>query len=390
MADHGASQLTTVEGQQADASGAPDIFSMRKPRDWKAGLSSGTKNALKGVAAGVAAAVAAPILSTTEAINSSPQDPASKTVNGIIGFGKGLFMGVLAGVALPVAGIATGVVQVGRGLINTPDAVMQSGDGKVWDPKRRIWYLYDLQAEAEKVLKETEEEYAERMEAESRGDGAPIGKAASSIRKEEVPVEARPERNVKDRAYYDLVGVSTAATPAEIKKAYYKKAKELHPDKNVGNPEAKEKFQQLQTAYQVLSNDELRAKYDMNGISGVSDAPVMDSSAIFTVIFGSEKFNNIVGELRLAMMMELGGDPLSATPEANEEDRPRVNKDDEISFKMEYRQGKREVSLAVNLAKKIDDGFAKDMVALRAMSQPSTEAAKTPSDQEPLPALDSL
>jgi len=383
-------QLASVEGQTArdpsDESG-PDLFSMRKPRDWKAGLSSGTKNALKGVTAGVAAVIAAPILSTTEAVKNGSQDPASKAANGLLGFGKGLFFGAMAGVALPVAGIATGVIQVGRGLFNTPDAVMQANDGKVWDAKQRIWYLYDLKAEADKVLKETEEEYAARLEAESKGDGAPVGKAAS-MKTEPKPVEERPERPVKDRTYYDMLEVSTSATASEIKKAYYKRARELHPDKNVGDPEAKERFQQLGTAYQILSNDELRAKYDTAGISGVSDAPVMDSSAFFAVIFGSEKFDSIVGELRLAMLMELGGDPLSASQTGEDGQEKALSKEDEISFKIEYRQGKREVSLAVNLAKKLDDGFGKDLIALQNMKDPS--AANVPTDGEPLPALDSV
>jgi len=383
-------QIATVDGQVAHAPGedpsGADLFSTRRPRDWKAGLSSGTKNVLKGVAAGAAAVIAAPIVATQDSISKGQQDPASKAANGLMGFGKGLFFGVMAGVALPVAGIATGIYQVGRGVFNTPDAIVQAGDGKDWDPKRRIWYLYDLQAEAERVLKETEEEYAARMEAENRGEGTPAGKAAS-MKKEgataEVSEEVKPERAVKDRTYYDLLGVSTSATASEIKKAYYKKAKELHPDKNVNDPTAKDKFQQVGTAYQILSNDELRAKYDTNGLSGVSDAPVMDSSAFFAVIFGSEKFETIVGELRLAMLMELGGDPLTATP--TDENAPS-SKEDEISMKMEYRQGKREVSLAVNLAKKIDEGYGKEMTALRAVAAPSSP--HVPTDHEPMPQLD--
>jgi curved DNA-binding protein CbpA len=245
--------------------------------------------------------------------------------------------------------------------------------------------LYDLQAEAAKVLKESEEEYATRMQAESKGDGVPVGKAASMKSDKPKEEEARPERPVKDRTYYDLLGVTTSATGGEIKKAYYKKAKELHPDKNVGDPEAKDRFQMVGTAYQILSNEELRAKYDLNGASGVSDAPVMDSSAFFAVIFGSEKFESIVGELRLAMMMELGGDPLTAA--AADEASP-ASREDEISFKIEYRQGKREVALAVNLAKKIDDGFAKELAALRRMTAPAEP--NTPTDHEPVPALDSV
>jgi len=169
MSDPTDHHLTTVTGEVAHPPAAEepgmDLFSTRRPKDWKAGLSSGTKNVLKGVAAGAAALIAAPIVSTHEALKKSDDSASSKAANGFIGFGKGLLTGIVAGVTLPVAGVATGIIQVGRGIFNTPDSMMQSGDGKDWDPKRRVWYLYDLQAEAAKVLKESEEEFAARLEA---------------------------------------------------------------------------------------------------------------------------------------------------------------------------------------------------------------------------------
>lgn len=381
-------QLATMSGEEPhDASGPSnsggDLFSMRRPKDWKAGLSSGTKNIAKGVAGGVAAVIATPIMASMESVNSGAQDPTSRAMNGAIGFGKGLLLGVAAGVMLPVAGIATGIAQIGRGMFNTPDALVQQGDGKDWDSKRRMWYVYDLQAEADVVLKETEEEYATRVRAENSGvAGEPTGAAAAPGA---APKVDAPEKPVKDRQYYDLLDISTSATPTEIKKAYYKKARELHPDKNVGDANANDKFQKLGLAYQILSDEQLRAKYDAGGVSGVADAPVMDSSAFFAVIFGSEKFEGIVGELRLAMMMELGGDPLSASAAGMDEadgETPGAKKkgsnDQEIEFKIEYRQNKREVNLAVNLAKRLEQ-FSNDLVALRKRAEVSGTSPPTAS-----------
>ncbi|MCQ6282531.1 J domain-containing protein [Bacillus sp. EB600] len=59
--------------------------------------------------------------------------------------------------------------------------------------------------------------------------------------------------------YYHILGVSNYATFNEIKEAYRKKVKELHPDKVNGNAEL---FKKIKEAYEVLQNDEKRKRYD--------------------------------------------------------------------------------------------------------------------------------
>ncbi|MDP2087781.1 MAG: molecular chaperone DnaJ [Flavobacteriaceae bacterium] len=65
--------------------------------------------------------------------------------------------------------------------------------------------------------------------------------------------------------YYEILGINKSANAAEIKKAYRKKAIEFHPDKNPNNKEAEEKFKLAAEAYEVLSDDNKKARYDQYG-----------------------------------------------------------------------------------------------------------------------------
>ena len=71
------------------------------------------------------------------------------------------------------------------------------------------------------------------------------------------------------RDYYEVLGVDKGATAEEIKKAYRKSAMKYHPDRNPGNKEAEEKFKEIGEAYEVLSDDQKRSRYDQFGFAGV-------------------------------------------------------------------------------------------------------------------------
>jgi molecular chaperone DnaJ len=74
------------------------------------------------------------------------------------------------------------------------------------------------------------------------------------------------------RDYYEVLEVSKTASAEEIKKAYRKKAIQYHPDKNPGDKTAEEKFKEAAEAYEVLSDENKRSRYDQFGHAGLGGA----------------------------------------------------------------------------------------------------------------------
>jgi molecular chaperone DnaJ len=73
------------------------------------------------------------------------------------------------------------------------------------------------------------------------------------------------------RDYYEVLGVSKEATKEEIKKAYRKQALKYHPDKNPGDKKSEENFKEAAEAYEVLSSDEKKSRYDHYGHAGMGN-----------------------------------------------------------------------------------------------------------------------
>lgn len=107
------------------------------------------------------------------------------------------------------------------------------------------------------------------------------------------------------RDYYEVLGVSKSASADEIKKAYRKVAMQFHPDRNPGDKEAEEKFKEAAEAYDVLSNEEKKSKYDrfghqafapgMGGGGGYGNMNTDDIFSQFGDIFGDDMFSSFFG-----------------------------------------------------------------------------------------------
>jgi molecular chaperone DnaJ len=94
------------------------------------------------------------------------------------------------------------------------------------------------------------------------------------------------------RDYYQVLGVDRSASDGEVKKAFRKLARELHPDVNAHDPAAEEKFKEAAEAYEVLSDPERRRTYDQFGHEGLRSGGFQPGAGfgsfqdVFDAIFG--------------------------------------------------------------------------------------------------------
>lgn len=139
------------------------------------------------------------------------------------------------------------------------------------------------------------------------------------------------------RNLYEILEVEEKATEQEIKSAYRKLAKKYHPDLNQGNEEAQEKFKEINTAYEVLSNSEKRAQYDRFG-----DSIFQNGGAGAGAGYGD--FGDIFGDL----FGDLFGGGFSRGARRQDPSAPRMGADVRVDVTIPFKEavfgGEKEVS----------------------------------------------
>ena len=115
------------------------------------------------------------------------------------------------------------------------------------------------------------------------------------------------------RDYYEVLGCVKTADGKVLKSAYRKLAMEFHPDRNPDNPEAEDKFKELNEAYSILSDEQKRAAYDRMGHSafgqgggGSGQGGFQDFGDIFSQIFGGQAAA-VVAALPICLVAKVNG-----------------------------------------------------------------------------------
>jgi len=303
-----------------------EIFSVRAPRDVLAGLWSAAQCILSGVFLGLAGVIMQPI----EGMRDS----------GVPGCFRGAALGVCTGLFFSLTGLCTGIFQAVRGVWATPRAVCMATQGRQWDSTAGNWVEpkpYSLTEEAARVLGEHGEEEEEEE----------VGTAGAPAR-----------RRVVDTYYYDQLQLPPTASQQEIRRAYFQKSRQWHPDKT-SEPMAKEQFQAISEAYQVLSDPARRQAYDAKGRQGAGEGFV-DARVFFSVLLGADALEPHIGRLRIAEMFS--GDLFGGgTGDGANSDVSQQLRDIERG---QGRQTRRQLRLAVSLAERLDS-HAGDITAFQ-------------------------
>ena len=300
--------------EQEDSTAELESYLNRtRPRNLVEGVTTGISDVLLGTIGGVGSIVLMPVVGMAGGYKSKG------LLGGVIGLVGGTLAGVVGGVGAAVVGpfykssifhllrilshyflnvgVLKGTGQIARGIISVPQSIIAPSKGKWWNDIDGKWISTNLKTEAEKMRLWPEDD------SDILGDKAHENLSDAS--------EEFQSAGVKDPFYYEVLGVPTDAELYQIKRQYYILARLHHPDKAAEHGSEKESivtFQSISEAYQVLTDSDLRAIYDREGLNGLTADKTcaakvenqLDPTILFAFLFGSDKFGDYIGRLAAA------------------------------------------------------------------------------------------
>ena len=225
-------------------------------------------------------------------------------IGGIAAGAGGVIAGVVQGANVFGGGLVVGMSQIARGVAATPNAIIGPSRGYWWNGALGMWMQTNLLEEEQWIKREPS--YDEDI----------LGEMA--LPEDERPAKGTNKKRVKDMYYYDKLGLDCDVESDTIKRRYFIVSRKYSPDRCGSNPKAQEEFQEIGRAYAILMNPALREKYDKVGRDRLWDEEdsddeeeEMDPFMLYALLFGSEKFNDHIGNLAAVTSTRVGCEPCS-------------------------------------------------------------------------------
>ena len=207
--------------------------------------------------------------------------------------------------------MVSGVGQIVRGVAATPSAVLEPRRGKWWNDAEGKWIYTHLEEDRHWL-------------ATCPDDDCDILTGSNVTTSNE-------HHDIKDPFYYNALGVDPNVTTSVIKRQYHILARKYSPDRAGQTPEATKEFRNIGHAFFILSDEEMRAKYDKFGMDFMTaednhDPPLVDPLVLYCVLYGSEKFEPYFGRLAAATSASVGDSPTLTLMEARTLQKRRVTR----------------------------------------------------------------
>lgn len=208
-------------------------------------------------------------------------------------------------------GVVSGVGQIVRGVAATPSALLEPRRGKWWNDAEGKWIYTNLDEDRHWLTNCPDDD----------GDILMVSHVTPS----------NENHDVKDPFYYNALGVDPSVTTSVIKRQYHILARKFSPDRAGQTPEATKQFRDIGHAFFILSDEEMRAKYDKFGMNFMTveddhNPPLVDPLVLYCVLYGSEKFEPYFGRLAAATSATVGDSPTLTLMEARTLQKRRVTR----------------------------------------------------------------